>query len=35
MVELKTIGGELPDVPVEDIGSEDVLKVQVLCLTKL
>ncbi|XP_060557298.1 dysferlin-like isoform X3 [Ruditapes philippinarum] len=28
MVELKTIGGELPDVPVEDIGSEDVLKVQ-------
>lgn len=28
MVELKTIDGELPDVPVEDIGAGDVLKVQ-------
>lgn len=29
MVELKTIGGELPEVPVEDIAPENVLKVQV------
>ena len=29
MVELKTNLGELPEVPVEDIGAEDVLKVQV------
>ncbi|KAL4231637.1 hypothetical protein ACF0H5_009217 [Mactra antiquata] len=28
MVELKTIGGELPEIPVEDIKPEDVLKVQ-------
>ncbi|XP_052773227.1 myoferlin-like isoform X7 [Mya arenaria] len=28
LVELKTIGGELPEVPVDDIGSEDVLKIQ-------
>ena len=29
MVELKTDLGQLPEIPVEDIGSEDVLKVQV------
>ena len=32
MVELKTIGGELPDIPVEDIAPEEVLKVQVSCI---
>lgn len=30
MVELKTIGGGLPEIPVEDIVGEDVLKVQVM-----
>jgi len=29
LVELKTIGGELPEIPVEDIPGEDVLKIQV------
>ena len=29
MVELKTDLGQLPEIPVEDIGSEDILKVQV------
>ena len=30
MVELKTIGGELPEIPVEDIAAEEVMKIQVL-----
>ena len=30
MVELKTNLGELPEIPVEDISSEDILKVQVV-----
>ena len=34
MVELKTDLGQLPEIPVEDINSEEILKVQVLYLTK-
>ena len=35
MVELKTIGGALPEIPVEDIASEDILKVQVGTMSSL
>ena len=33
MVELKTDLGQLPEIPVEDINSEEILKVQVLYFT--